>query len=186
MDDLFVLPSLLSKLRPNEVVFQDVPRDLAELNKTLQVTNQLGICTEFDITMLQKQFQAITGQVLHPVDYLAVIINRDVLEDPGSLHPFSLQSSARRLTMKYFLYSDDVNRVAEVLNRTVPPNRAEDSTELTVFFPISDNIGRLLQLLTVGPLRSITFVPETNFDMSQWEDLKKLGATKRLGQLKIH
>ncbi|XP_064122198.1 uncharacterized protein LOC135226509 [Macrobrachium nipponense] len=186
MDDLFVLPSLLSKLRPNEVVFQDVPRDLAELNKTLEVTNQLGIHTEFNITMSRKQFQAITGQVLHPVDYLAVIINRDVLEDPGSLRPFSLQSSARRLTMKYFLYSDDVDRVAEVLNRTVPPNRAEDTTELTVFFPISDNIGRLLQLLTVGPLRSITFVPETNFDMSQWEDLKKLAVEKRLGQIKIH
>ncbi|XP_064122199.1 uncharacterized protein LOC135226511 [Macrobrachium nipponense] len=96
MDDLFVLPSLLSKLRPNEVVFYNVPRDLAELNKTLEVTNQLGIHTEFDITMSRKQFQAITGEVLHPVDYLVVIINSDALYDPGSLRPFSLQSSARR------------------------------------------------------------------------------------------
>ncbi|XP_066949321.1 uncharacterized protein [Macrobrachium rosenbergii] len=186
MNDLFVLPSLLSKLRPSAITFLDVPRDLAELNKTLQVTNQLGIRSEFLVTMSRKRLQVIAGQVLHPVDYLGMDFSSDALDDPASLRPISLQSSAKELVMKYFLYSDDVDRVAQVVNRTVPPNRPEGTTRLTVFLPLSHNIGPLLQLLTVGPLRSITVVSETNFDMSEWEDLKRLCKEKGLGQLQIH
>ncbi|XP_064122197.1 uncharacterized protein LOC135226508 [Macrobrachium nipponense] len=85
--------------------------------------------------MSERQFREITGQVLHPVDYLVVNIDSDVSIDKGYLRPFSLQSSARRLKMYYQPGTNDVDRVAEVLNRTVPPNRADDSTELTVRFP---------------------------------------------------
>ncbi|XP_066949323.1 uncharacterized protein [Macrobrachium rosenbergii] len=188
-ESLFVLPSLLSKLQPATIKFCEVPRDLSELNVTLQVANQHSIRTEFDLIIYLADFPEFSGRVWHPLDQLAMDVCRydtsDAEEqDLESLCPISLEESAKELKLTYQMQELSGDRLAQVINRTVPMNRPEGTTDLYVFLSAEHRIKRIIDSLMVRPLRSLTF-DKSEPDGDSIQDLRRRCLEKGLGDLDI-
>ncbi|XP_066988360.1 uncharacterized protein [Macrobrachium rosenbergii] len=158
---LYVLPSLLPKLRPKEISLRfssNVPRDLSLLNETLEAATHNNIRTEIWIRTHLKEYTQLAGQILHPVDYLVLEILSRGDQDLVSLRPSSLvtPSSAKELTVKYVMAHTPADRITQVINKTFPTNRQEGTTDLKIDCWRAPDIELLLQSLTVRPLRSIS------------------------------
>ncbi|XP_066988172.1 uncharacterized protein [Macrobrachium rosenbergii] len=184
-NSLLVLPSLLSKLRPKIFEFRAAPVDLSELNETLQVANHYSIYTELWVMRDLREYVQISGQVLHPVDKLVLGIVNDKDQDLDSLRPISLMSSAKELILYYDVRDDTEDRIARVINRTFPTDRAEGTTDLGIELYKECDIRHLLQSLTIRPLRSITIHMHMDMEIDVGEDLNKLCKDKGLGELRV-
>ncbi|XP_066982667.1 uncharacterized protein [Macrobrachium rosenbergii] len=194
---LYVLPSLLPKLRPKEIELSfshsEVPRDLSQLNKTLESASQSNVHTKIDIWMWLRDYAQLSEQkeVLHPVDKLYLVIGDDGrCEDLESLRPASLlTSSAKELRLEFSMADAPEGRLAKVINRTlVPTSRKEGGiTDLWIHFWRDRDLKLLLQSLTVPPLRSITLsnlYGKKIDDAGYVEELKTLCREKGLGKLR--
>ncbi|XP_066988159.1 uncharacterized protein [Macrobrachium rosenbergii] len=191
---LYVLPSLLPKLRPKKIglnFFSDVPKDLSQLNETLKAASQSNVLTETAITIHLSEYAQRSGreeEVLHPVHELGLGIHDDGYKDLESLRPFSLMSSAKELILTYSMHDAPEDRIAQVINRTlVPTDRDKGRTiDLVIYLSKDPDIKLLLQSLTIPPLRSIHIYVRLGtkiVDAEYAEELKTLCLLKGLGRL---
>ncbi|XP_064116265.1 uncharacterized protein LOC135222051 isoform X2 [Macrobrachium nipponense] len=79
-DGLFVLPPLLSQLKPGRVDFEEIWRDLSKFNEILDVAVTHGIKTRILLWIDLKVSAAFKGEVSHPVDDLMCDI-RELIRD---------------------------------------------------------------------------------------------------------
>lgn len=156
-DSLRVLPSLLSKLRPKWVELRFAPRDLSQLNEILKAA-QRNTSTEIWVVRNLRDYAELAGEVLHPVNELRLHIwDEGEYQDLERLRPISSMISAKELRLKYEMKTASAGRIAQVINRTFPTNRAEDTTtDLEIVVNDRHDSKRLLQSLTARPVRSIT------------------------------
>ncbi|XP_064090788.1 uncharacterized protein LOC135204561 [Macrobrachium nipponense] len=131
---LYVLPSLLPKLRPKEIILKfvisNVTIHVSQLSETLKSAIHNSIYTEVQLSMRLSVCAQLPGQeeVLNPVDYLKMDIWDDGYEDLERLRrPFSLTTPPKELKLKYFMFYAPENRshVSQVINRTFPTIREE-------------------------------------------------------------
>ncbi|XP_066958997.1 uncharacterized protein [Macrobrachium rosenbergii] len=191
---LYVLPSLLPKLRPKEIGLSfshsEVPRELSQLNEVLESASQSSAHTEIVIGMRLREWAQRSGQkVLHPVDELGLEIWEDGYEDLESLHrPFSLlTSSAKELRLEYYMRGASEGRIAQIINRTLVPTSREEgrTTNLWIYSDKDLDIKLLLQSLTVPPLRKIVIGKLFGTKIYADEVLKTLCREKKLGKLQL-
>ncbi|XP_066982600.1 uncharacterized protein [Macrobrachium rosenbergii] len=189
---LYVLPSLLPKLRPKEIGLNfsssNVPRDLSQLNETLYAACQSSVHINIIIRINLSQYAQLSEkEVLLPVDKLDLMIIDDGYQDLESLHPISLMTSAKELELTYRLEgTPEEDRIPHVINRTFPTTREGGATDLGIYVWEDQDIRLLLQSLTVPPLRSIyIFVTSgTKIDDVEYvEELKALCKLKGFGNL---
>ncbi|XP_066958993.1 uncharacterized protein [Macrobrachium rosenbergii] len=187
---LYVLPSLLPELRPKMISLgfsSDVPRELSQLNETLEAAVVHKIRTEIGIYIRLREYAQLSGQILHPVDELTLVIFEvDGYQDLESLSPISPMTSAKELRLIYYMYSALEDRIAKVINRTIPTNREEGTTDLVIKLYKDRDLKLLLQSLTVSPLRSITIRVSPGTKIGFVEELKALCREKGFGELHIH
>ncbi|XP_064093801.1 uncharacterized protein LOC135206305 [Macrobrachium nipponense] len=166
-DSLLVLPSLLSKLRPGNIRFRDIPINHSELDKTLKKSNRHSIHTEFWQNIFLENYAEQSGLALQPVDMLRLRVYYDADTQLESLRRISLIRSAKELKLSYFMEHVAEDCIAQIINRTFPTNLAEGTTELQISLSEGCDIKNLLQSLTVRPLKSITLVIETESDADE-------------------
>ncbi|XP_066940528.1 uncharacterized protein [Macrobrachium rosenbergii] len=171
-DSLLVLPSLLSKLRPENIRFRDIPINHSELDKTLKKSNRHNIHTEFWQNIFLEDYEEQSGLVLHPVDMLRLKIYCGAEKELESLRPISLIRSAKELKLSYFMEDVTEDRIAQVINRTFPTNLTEGTVNVQIALSAGCDIKNLLQSLTIQPLRSITLVMETESDAGEPMDFE--------------
>ncbi|XP_066959158.1 uncharacterized protein [Macrobrachium rosenbergii] len=162
---LYVLPFLLRRLRPREIVLKfrhsEVSKNFSALNKTLGSASRSR--KMIYIRMDLSEFKQLAGQeeVLYPVDYLRLDVREDGYEELESLHhPFSLlTSSADELRLRYFMFYAPEDRIAQVMNRTLAPTSrvGGGATDLVIQFMRDLDVELLLQLLILPPLRNWLF-----------------------------
>ncbi|XP_066988160.1 uncharacterized protein [Macrobrachium rosenbergii] len=184
---LYVLPSLLPKLRPKEIEldfsFSSVPRDLSQLIETLYAASQSNAQTEISITIDLNDYAKLSGEVLHPVDELHLWIFNDEYQDLESLRPLPLMTSAKELKLKYCMVDAPEDRIVQVINRTVPTDREGGTTDLWIDVKEHPNIKPLLQSLTVPPLREIIIFGTHGTNTDDVEDLRTICRDKGFGTL---
>ncbi|XP_064096388.1 uncharacterized protein LOC135208182 [Macrobrachium nipponense] len=201
---LYVLPSLLPKLRPKEIglFFSSIEqRSIPDLNKSLKSAVQNNITTEVWLIMELRNCAQLPGQeeeeeeVLPPVDELGLEIWDDGYEDLGSLRrPFSLATPPKELlTLGFDMRAAPRGELwmADVIKRTFPATREEGGgrrgfTDLWINLkkgPAPDMM-LLLQSLTVPrPLREIRIRLPDRTKIDDVEGLKQLCREKALGTL---
>ncbi|XP_066958995.1 uncharacterized protein [Macrobrachium rosenbergii] len=194
---LYVLPSLLPKLKPKEIkldfTFLEVQaKDISPLSETSKAAYEANARMNNHIRINLRELILLAGGVaLAPVDYLQLIIVDDGrYEDLESLRPLSpLISSAKELTLTYHMGEAPEDRIAQVINRTlVPTSRQEGAgtTDLEIIYWGDRDLKLLLQSLTLPPLRKIDIwpspPPETTDDI---EDLKTLCRQKGIPVLRV-
>ncbi|XP_066988170.1 uncharacterized protein [Macrobrachium rosenbergii] len=186
---LHVLPSLLPKLRPSEILLDfshsEAPRDLSQLNETLKAASRSNVQIEIWMRIRLGEYARLSGEVLHPVDKLRLTIHDDGYQDLESLRPFSLMNSAKELRLRYFMEDAPGERAAQVLNRTLVPTDREEggTTDLVITFDEDQDIKLLLQSLAVRPLREITFSMPSRRMPDDVEVLKKVCRAKGIKRL---
>ncbi|XP_066980084.1 uncharacterized protein [Macrobrachium rosenbergii] len=185
---LYVLPSLLPKLRPKEIeleFFSKKLRDLSQLNKTLEATKELCIFTEVLLFINLSDYIQLSGKAFPPVDYLDLKSSDKGYQDLESLHRLiPLMTSAKKLNLEYSLFKSPEDRFAKIINRTLPTNREEGGTTDLVINLFKDcDVKLLLQSLNVRPLRSVRISPPFGTKIDDVEDLKTLCREKGLGKL---
>ncbi|XP_064081850.1 uncharacterized protein LOC135198202 [Macrobrachium nipponense] len=188
---LYVLPPLLPKLRPKKInleFLRTLLSDVSQINKTLEAAVVHNIRTEIWISKLLSDYSQHSGQeVLHPVDKLGLVIwDVDEYQDLESLRPINLMTPAKELKLIYRMSKAPEERYALAINRTIPTNREEGTTDLWIDLHKDRDIKLLLQLLTVSSLRSICIYAKLGTkidDVEYVEELKALCRKKRLGVL---
>ncbi|XP_066958985.1 uncharacterized protein [Macrobrachium rosenbergii] len=190
---LYVLPSLLPKLRPKKIelefTFLEVlkTKDISPLSEASKAAYEANVCMHISIKIYPRDLPQFSGgEALAPVDYLHLIIWDDGrYEDLERLRPLSpWTSSAKELTFTYYMREAPEDRIAQVINRTlVPTSRQEGITELVIDFLGGRDLKLLLQSLTLPPLRKIAFWPSKMPD--DVEDLKTLCRQKGIQVLRV-
>ncbi|XP_064090718.1 uncharacterized protein LOC135204459 [Macrobrachium nipponense] len=177
---LYVLPSLLPKLRPKRIKLDfssSIPRrNIPHLIQTLKSAANNNFGTAVELLMYLSDWAQLPGQekdeeeedqVLPPVDKLQLDIKDDGSEDLEILRRlrlFSLATPPKEL-LRFVYYMRSAPRAAQVLNRTLFPTTREEeggggTTHLWVRLDKGSpaDITLLLRSLTVPsapPLRRI-------------------------------
>ncbi|XP_064080667.1 uncharacterized protein LOC135197537 [Macrobrachium nipponense] len=204
---LYVLPSLLPKLRPKEIILEfGFPNaTVSQLSETLKSAVD-NIRIVVDLQMRLSECTQLPGQeeeeeVLPPLDMLRLTIHDDGYKDVESLRrPFSLATPPKELLRLRYVMSEASRGerfIANVINRTFPTTREEGgggrgSTDLDMVLnegPAPD-IKLLLQSLTVPspPLRKIWIIlpfDTPNDDDYDVEELKRLCKNKEVKRLMV-
>ncbi|XP_064104885.1 uncharacterized protein LOC135214469 [Macrobrachium nipponense] len=188
-DSLRVLPSLLSKLRPKWIEVRFVSNDLLQLNETLEAA-QGNTSTEIWIVRSLKNYAELSGELLHSVNELRLDILDDDYQDLESLRPISPMTSTKELILKYKMKTASADRVAEVINKTFPTNRAENTTtNLEIALSDRHEVMPFLQSLNIRPLGSVWSMRSLTLDMGCAkkfevdEDLKTFCCVKGFGEV---